>query len=80
MIKRPIQPRLIVTFSTTAAAFQMEACAREQGFAGRLIPIPRAIHAGCGLAWQDAPDRETALRNMMAQAGIVYEQLCVLLL
>ena len=75
---RKKQPRLIVTFPTTAAAFQMEQAAREQGFSGRLIPAPRELTAGCGLAWRDEPEQEAALRALLAAKVIAHEAICVL--
>ncbi|MFR2173499.1 MAG: DUF3343 domain-containing protein [Clostridium fessum] len=40
----------IFTFHTTAAAMEMEAFCREQGIRGRLVPVPRELSAGCGIA------------------------------
>lgn len=42
----------ILTFSTTTAAISMEEQCKEAGIPGRLIPVPRQITAGCGLAWR----------------------------
>ena len=70
---RKKQPRLIVTFPTTAAAFQMEQAAR-------LIPVPRELTAGCGLAWRDEPEQEAALRALLAAKVIAHEAICVLVI
>ena len=43
---------VILTFRTTTDAMAMEAQCAACGIAGRLIPIPREITAGCGLAWR----------------------------
>ena len=43
--------KLIVTFHTTTGAMAMESLCKERGVPGRLIPVPRAITAGCGLSW-----------------------------
>ena len=43
--------KLVVTFHTTADAMAMEKTCRELEVPGRLIPVPREISAGCGLAW-----------------------------
>ena len=43
--------KLVVTFHTTTDAMAMEQVCQEQQVAGRLIPVPREISAGCGLAW-----------------------------
>ena len=42
--------KLVVTFHTTADAMAMEKACKEKGAEGRLIPVPREISAGCGLA------------------------------
>ena len=43
---------LVVTFDATAAAMAAEKYCLERGVPGRLIPVPREITAGCGLAWK----------------------------
>lgn len=67
--------KLVVTFHTTADAMAMEKECKANQVNGRLIPVPRAISAGCGLAWcTDLQDRESIL-NMMNQVGIEHEEL-----
>lgn len=67
--------KLVVTFHTTADAMAMEKACKEHNVPGRIIPVPRAISAGCGLAWcADLTDRE-AVANMMKQAGIQEEDM-----
>lgn len=46
---------LVVTFHTTAGAMAMERICRNLGIPGRLIPVPRSITAGCGMAWRAEP-------------------------
>lgn len=41
----------VVAFPSTTQAVMMEHKARDQGLLGRLIPVPRQISAGCGMAW-----------------------------
>ena len=43
--------RFVITFHTTSEAIAMEKGCQQQGISGRLIPVPRQISAGCGLAW-----------------------------
>ena len=43
--------KLVVTFHTTSDAMAMEKICKERSVPGRLIPVPRAISAGCGLSW-----------------------------
>ena len=51
--------KLIVTFHTTADAMAMEKACKEENAPGRLIPVPRIISSGCGLAWcADVSDKD----------------------
>ena len=62
--------KLVLTFHTTADAMAMEKACKEQNAPGRLIPVPRAISAGCGLAWCASPESRQMITNAIAQAGI----------
>ncbi len=65
--------KLIVTFHTTADAMAMEKCCKEYRVAGRLIPVPREISAGCGLSWcADLKEREK-LQETMRKVGMEEE-------
>ena len=67
--------KLVVTFHTTADAMAMEKACKEHGVPGRIIPVPRAISAGCGLSWCAAlTDREEIVR-MMREVGIEEEEI-----
>ena len=68
MIKKEM--KLIITFHTTTEAMAMEKACKETGADGRLIPVPRAISAGCGLAWAAKLESEAALRELMERNGI----------
>ena len=69
---------LVVTFSATTDAMAMERCCLEHGFPGRLIPIPREIHAGCGLAWKTEPGEKEHFMGALEAAGIRWEAMEVL--
>lgn len=43
---------IIITFASTTNAMAMETFCNTNNLAGRLIPIPQEISAGCGLAWR----------------------------
>ena len=67
--------KLVVTFHTTADAMAMEKACKENNVPGRIIPVPRAISAGCGLSWcADLSDREEIV-SMMKKAGIEEEEI-----
>ena len=51
----------------------MEKCAALHQHPGRLIPLPREISAGCGLAWKAEPEARTMLLQMMQTEKIEYE-------
>ena len=70
------EPCYVISFHTTADAIAFERQAQADSFPGRQIPLPRAISAGCGMAWKmrqkDFPD----LRDeSVAALGIVYDQI-----
>lgn len=67
---RQKQPALVVTFSTTSEAMAAEKYSGERGLPGRLIPVPREITAGCGLAWKAPPEAEAALRAALRESKI----------
>lgn len=65
--------KLVVTFHTTADAMAMEKACKEQKVAGRLIPVPRTISAGCGLSWCAELGEIEQIKAAMKQAGIEEE-------
>ena len=65
--------KLVVTFHTTADAMAMEKACKQYDVPGRIIPVPRAISAGCGLSWcADLSVREE-IAAMMKKVGIAEE-------
>ena len=71
--------RVIVTFSTTTDAMAMESYCRSHDVAGRLIPVPTAISAGCGMCWS-APlsqreNVDSAVKAARLHCEGVYEML-----
>ena len=67
--------KLVVTFHTTADALAMEKACKEQTAPGRIIPVPRAISAGCGLSWcADLSDKER-IAEVMQSVGIQEEEM-----
>lgn len=65
--------KLVVTFHTTSDAMAMEKMCKANGTPGRIIPVPREISAGCGLAWCAALDERDVIAAVMKQAGIEEE-------
>ena len=72
------KPTLFFSFPTTAAAMEAERICKEAGVPGRLVPIPREITAGCGLAWMTEPAEGERVRAFLTERGAAYQD-CVLL-
>ena len=70
---RQKKPTLFFSFPTTAAAMEAELVCKEAGIPGRLVPIPREITAGCGLAWMSAPDQEPFIRDFFEARKLDFE-------
>ena len=71
MIKKEM--KLVITFHTTTEAMTMEQVCKAAGADGRIIPVPRSITAGCGLAWCASPESEGALVTLMDEKGIRHQ-------
>ncbi len=67
--------KLVVTFHTTADAMAVEKVCQEQHVPGRLIPVPRSISAGCGLAWCSPLEEREQLMKVLQAGGIEQEAL-----
>ena len=65
--------KVIITFPTTTAAMAMEKACMEQSVPGRLIPVPREITAGCGMAWSVPPEGWEAAVAAAEKAGVKME-------
>ena len=63
--------QLVVTFATTTAAMEMEQRAEKAEISGRLIPLPSAISAGCGLAWKTELSEKDTLMNFIDRKSVV---------
>lgn len=47
---------IVLSFRTTLEAMEWEKQCQNRQVPGRLIPLPREISAGCGLAWRMLPE------------------------
>ena len=64
---------VILTFSTTTEAMKMEALCGQKDIPGRLIPVPGAISAGCGLCFR-IPDGDYLKHyEKIHSLGVIFE-------
>lgn len=78
---RAKEPCYVISFHTTADAIAFERQAQAASFPGRLIPLPRAISAGCGMAWKVRREDFPGLQgDSVAALGIMFEQIYELIL
>lgn len=75
---RPKKKTLFFSFPTTVAAMEAELRCQQQGIPGRLVPIPREITAGCGLAWMSDPAFEEQIRAFFLTEKLEFEGSCLL--
>ena len=66
-------PTLIISFANVTEALAVETHCRAAGLPGRIIPVPREVTAGCGLAWKAAPEDRDALLAALDGANLRYE-------
>lgn len=66
---------LLLSFEKTTDAMAVEKYCAANNLPGRLIPIPREITAGCGLAWKSAPGDENLLLSGLNEAGLKWKGL-----
>lgn len=55
-------PRYLLTFYSTSGAVAVEKYCKQNGIAGRLIPVPREISASCGLSWAVPLEQKDEIR------------------
>ncbi len=69
--------QVVISFESTTHAMAVEDYCLKNNIPGRLIPLPKEISAGCGLAWKsELRDKElliTAFKNNDITYDGVYE-------
>ena len=53
---RAKRPYIVLSFRATVDAMAWEKHCLAERIPGRLIPLPRELSAGCGLAWRMLPE------------------------
>lgn len=60
---------IVLSFGSTVAAMAWEKRCTEKAIPGRLIPLPRELSAGCGLAWRMLPEEWAQWKNRLDRAA-----------
>ncbi len=76
MLKKSLS--LILTFEKTTQAMACERFCQDNQLPGRLIPVPREITAGCGLAWKAPPGEKGAICAALDEAKLSWAQAYIL--
>ena len=74
------EEKCVVTFHTTTAAMEMERLCKEKGIPGRLIPVPRAITAGCGICWAAPAQEREAIEKFLMEQRIMIDGIYAVML
>lgn len=66
---RAKRPYIVLSFHATVEAMAWEKRCMENQIPGRLIPLPRELSAGCGLAWRMLPEDWQLWQNQLDSAA-----------
>ena len=69
------EKNLYITFYTSAEAMATERACKEKQLSGKLVPVPRALSAGCGISWQCSLDLKDDILKMLSNEDIEFEQI-----
>ena len=72
--------KLVVAFPDTTDAMAAEKYYQKLGMPGRLIPLPAAVSAGCGLAWCADREEKPRFEALIPQAPFAVEGIYEVLL
>ena len=66
--------KLYITFYTSAEAMATKSACKKAEFDGRLVPVPRVLSAGCGIAWECNPILKDSLISLLNEEDIEFEE------
>lgn len=68
-------PSLVVSFKKTVDAMAVEEYCLKNNIAGRLIPLPKEISSGCGLAWKCELNNKPIMVRILKEINIAYDKM-----
>ena len=71
---------LVISFNKTSDAMSVEEYCLKNNVSGRLIPLPKEISAGCGLAWKCDIDKRDDMTKVFDYLKIKYDKMVELVI
>lgn len=71
---------LVISFNKTTDAMAVEEYCLKNKIEGRLIPLPKEISAGCGLAWKCEPGQAETMKKVFSDMKIEYDKMSELMI
>lgn len=71
---------LIISFNKTVDAMAVEEHCIKHSVAGRLIPLPKEISAGCGLAWKCDVSQVDEMKKVFSELKIDIDKMTELVI
>ena len=65
----------IVTFHTTSDAMHLEKVVLENSVNGKLIPVPRSLTPGCGLAFRSDLEEKEIIKTLIEENDIEVDEM-----
>lgn len=69
-MSQPQTAEVVIIFQSTADALFAESLFVREQMSGRLVPAPRHLSHGCGLAWKADESCSSVLRQVLDEHGI----------
>lgn len=66
--------KILVSFDSTTNALALENVCKKMNIPGRLIPLPKEISAGCGIAWISPIQFESKLNSAIKDNKIAIKE------
>lgn len=66
---------LVVSFNKTTDAMAVEEYCLKNNITGRLIPLPKEISSGCGLAWKCPIEDKENMLKILNEINIKYDKI-----
>ena len=71
---------LVISFNRTVDAIATEEYCLKNSIEGRLIPLPKEISAGCGLAWKCNINNKLIMARTLSTINIEYDKMYEILI